>query len=202
MSSRAHAHSMVERIHAALSRVARAELFEAAPVGDDLGNIPSAAEEPLETMLRALRLTKGHRVLEVGSQSGHETAVLCELAREVVSLVGTADEAEARHRTLAALGYRNFKVVVGKNASAALGDGPYQAILVAAAAVQMPDRLLDALDTDGKLVIPLGDVTGQVIELVSRRGPDVHSQVLCPCHLPMLHGAGGRPSFFPWNGRV
>jgi protein-L-isoaspartate(D-aspartate) O-methyltransferase len=201
MSSRSHAHGLAERVHAALARVARAELFEAPSVGAELGNTPgAAADEPLETMLRALKLTKGNRVLEVGSRRGRETAVLCELAREVVSLVGTSEEAEARRRTLAELGYKNFKIVVGKNASAALEDGPYQAVLVAAAAVQIPARLLDMLEADGRLVIPLGDVTGQVIELVTRRGTDVQSEVLCPCHLPMLHGAGGRPSFFPWNG--
>jgi protein-L-isoaspartate(D-aspartate) O-methyltransferase len=159
-----------------------------------------AHRQLVETMLRALQLTGSERVLEIGSTSAYEAALLARQARQVVSLVSTLEQAQSRQHTLSSAGHHNVKVIVGKSAHDALADAPYQAVFVAAAAIEMPVQLLDVLAADGRIVIALGNETGQVLQLVSKRGLDVHSQALCPCHLPMLHGAGGRPSYFPWNG--
>lgn len=196
-------HSLADRVGEALIHVSHADF-----VGEASGRVGpggSAAElrvdqRLVETMLRALQLTGNERVLELGSSSPYEAALLARLAREVVSMVGTREQAESRLRVLESRGYPNVKVIVGKSAKDAVADAPYQAVLVAAGAAEMPAQLLDLLAADGRLVIPLGDVAGQVLQLVRKLGFDVHAQALCPCHLPMLHGAGGRPSYFPWHG--
>lgn len=195
-------HLLAERVSEALHRVSRADLVGSAPLRAGLGTAAEvhAHQRLLETMLRALQLTGSERVLEIGSSSPYEAALLARLAREVVSIVSTPEEAESRRRTLDSRGYPNVKVIVGKGVNDAIADAPYHAVLVAAGAVEVPVQLLDLLTTDGRIVIPLGDVTGQVLQLVRKVGFDVHSEALCPCHLPMLHGAGGRPSYFPWHG--
>lgn len=192
---------LAEKVSDALRHVSRRDLVTPwqAAAGGTAAEIV-AHQRLLETMLRALQLTGRERVLEIGSRSPYEAALLARLTREVVSLVGTSEQAQSRLKKLESLGYPNVKVIVGRSAADALADAPYQAILVAAAAVEMPVQLLDVLAADGRLVIPLGDVTGQVLQLVTKRGLDVHSEALCPCHLPMLHGSGGRPSYFPWHG--
>lgn len=158
-----------------------------------------APEPLLETMLKALELGGTERVLEIGSSSAYETALLSCLASEVVSLDVSPESAQARLRLLASLGCHNVRVFLGHGQAGWAGEGPYQAILVAAGATRLPQPLLDQLDFEGRLVIPLGDSSGQVVELVRKRLDGVTSQALGTSYLPMLPGATRRPSTFPWN---
>ena len=149
-------------------------------------------------MLEALALSGAERVLEIGSSSGYETALLSKLAHDVVSLEGDQAEAEARLRRLTSLGCENVRIFLSQGSAGWPGEGPYHAILVARGASRVPTALLDQLAIGGRLVIPLGDANGQVIELVQKNVDGVAFQALGTSHLPMLPWAR-RPSFFPWN---
>ena len=107
-------------------------------------------------MTAALRLEAAHRVLEIGTGCGYQTAVLAELAHEVFSvelIPALAEEAEER---LARLGYRNVHVTVGDGHQGWPEHAPYDRILVAAAAESVPPPLLEQLADTGILVIPVG----------------------------------------------
>ena len=107
-------------------------------------------------MTEQLGVRPHHRVLEVGTGSGYQAAILSRLAREVVSVERyrtLADEARAR---LAALGYDNVEIVVGDGLAGVPSGAPYDRILVTAAATSLPETLLDQLADGGVMVLPLG----------------------------------------------
>ena len=160
---------------------------------------PPAPEGLVQIMLSALELTGTERVLEIGSSSAYETALLSRLASDVVSMDSEPGSAEARVRLLATLGCDNVRVALGKSAAGWPSAAPYQAILVAGGASRLPQRLLDQLDVGGRLVIPLGDDDGQLLELVRKRVDGIVSEALGPCHLPMLAWATRPDSLFPWR---
>ena len=107
-------------------------------------------------MTEQLAVQPGHRVLEIGTGSGYQAAVLSRLAREVVTVERyrtLASEARARFE---ALGYTNIEVIVGDGLAGAPGRGPFDRILVTAAAESVPERLVEQLADGGILVLPLG----------------------------------------------
>ena len=120
-------------------------------------------------MTDVLRLRPSSRVLEVGTGSGYQTAILAELAGEVVTVeVVEALAAEARAR-LEALGYRNIAFRTGDGAAGWAEAAPFDAILVTAAAPSIPPALLEQLRAGGRLVIPLGrDPLSQELVLVEK----------------------------------
>jgi protein-L-isoaspartate(D-aspartate) O-methyltransferase len=119
-------------------------------------------------MTDVLRLRPSSRVLEVGTGSGYQTAILAELAAEVVTVeVVEALAAEARAK-LEALGYRNIAFRIGDGAAGCPEGAPFDAILVAAAAPSIPP-VLDQLRPGGRLVIPLGrDPLSQELVLIEK----------------------------------
>lgn len=192
-----------DRVRAALTRIPRSAFLASvtgspnAPAG--VLQQPPAPQDVAETMLKALELRGSERVLEIGSGSVYETALLSQLADSVVSLDATPESAETRLRLLSILGCPNVRVVVGPGGAGWPNDAPYQAILVAGGASRLPVVLLDQLEVGGRLVVPLGDANGQILELTRKRVDGIVSEALGPCHLPMLPWAR-RPSSFPWAG--
>ncbi len=193
------------RVRTALAALPRS-LFEAGSRHPaERRGTPSPMDDPrlpkdvVASMLGALALDGTERVLETGSNSAYTTALLSRLAREVVSIETTVESAETRVRQLAALGgCHNVEVVVGAPEAGHPQQAPYQAILVAAGASQLPEALLDQLDLDGRLVIALGSTEGQLLERARKRSDGIIIDTICPCHLPMLPESGRRPSSFPW----
>jgi len=96
------------------------------------------------------------RVLEIGSGSGYQTAVLAEVAGEVYAIERIVPLAEGARVTLARLGYRNARIVIGDGTQGWPEEAPFDAILVAAAAPEAPPPLLEQLADGGRLVMPLG----------------------------------------------
>lgn len=160
---------------------------------------PMLSEDLLHKALSALGLTGKERILELGSRTGYETARLSSLAGEVFSVVAEPEAAAARRELLTAAGCRNVTVVVGPWGDGWPSAAPYSAIFVVSGATQTPASLLDQLGPEGRLVIPLGDASGQLLELVRRRPDGFSSETLACCHLAMLPGASRRPSSFPWR---
>jgi protein-L-isoaspartate(D-aspartate) O-methyltransferase len=125
------------------------------------------------SMTQALALTKwsaahgGSRpkVLDVGTGSGYQAAVLAEMGAEVVSIEREATLASEAQRRLVELGYP-VKVIVGDGSAGVPDAAPFAAIVVAAASPEVPVPLVDQLMADGRLVIPIGTRREQVITLV------------------------------------
>lgn len=117
-------------------------------------------------MLEALAVSPADRVLEVGTGSGYVTALLAELAAQVFSLERHAPLADAARELLARMGYTNVKVMVGDGSRGFPECAPYDAILVSAAAPEVPPALLEQLAEGGLMIIPVGPADSQQLELI------------------------------------
>lgn len=118
-------------------------------------------------MTEILFANGARRILEIGTGCGYQTAVLCALAREVYSVERLAPLHHNARRLLQELGYRNFRLKLGDGARGWQDYAPFDGILVAAAAPDVPTPLLGQLATGGQLVIPVGGPASQ--ELLSIR---------------------------------
>ena len=128
-------------------------------------------------MLEALALRPEDVVLEIGTGSGYETAVLAELVRMVYSIERIASLAERARAVLQRLGYKNVTVVHGDGSQGLPEAAPFDAIVVSAAAPHVPKPLMDQLRDGGRLVIPVGSGFAQELQLVRKIGDK--STVLC-----------------------
>jgi protein-L-isoaspartate(D-aspartate) O-methyltransferase len=118
------------------------------------------------SMLESLRLTPNDKVLEVGTGSGYVTALLGELAAQVFSVERHASLAENSRNLLAALGYTNVCVFTGDGALGLPASAPFDAILVSAAAPQVPPALLSQLRDGGRMIIPIGSPDSQQLQFI------------------------------------
>jgi protein-L-isoaspartate(D-aspartate) O-methyltransferase len=117
-------------------------------------------------MLESLRLTPNDKVLEVGTGSGYVTALLGELASQVFSIERHASLAESARYLLATLGYTNVRVFTGDGALGLPSCAPFDAILVSAAALQVPPALLSQLRDGGRMIIPIGSPDSQQLQFI------------------------------------
>jgi protein-L-isoaspartate(D-aspartate) O-methyltransferase len=153
-------------------------------------------------MLRALDLQGSERVLDIGGGSGYVAALLSRLAHEVVSVEPDEELVRRATSTLTELGVNNVRVVHAKPYEGWPEDAPYQAIIVEAAAAELPPALVEQLELGGRLVIPLGDADAQLISCLHKRVDSLDSKTIGACRLGMLPNGRRRPSFFPWvSGR-
>jgi protein-L-isoaspartate(D-aspartate) O-methyltransferase len=120
-------------------------------------------------MTQLLGLRGDETVLEIGTGSGYQAAVLSAVAGRVISLERIAELAEGARRVLADLGLDNVEVHVADGSAGWPEAAPFQGILVAAAAPKVPPPLLDQLAEGGRLVVPVGGSEGQVLERWTRR---------------------------------
>jgi protein-L-isoaspartate(D-aspartate) O-methyltransferase len=114
-------------------------------------------------------LTGDETVLDVGSGSGYQAAVLSLLARRVVSVERLAPLADAASSRLAELGYDNVEVHVADGSCGWTPDAPYDAVVVGAGAQSVPGPLTDQLAVGGRLVIPVGGGSVQTLTVATRR---------------------------------
>ena len=138
-----------------------------------------------------LALRGDERVLDVGTGSGYQAAVLAELAREVHSIERIPQLAERARRALAEAGVANVAVHVGDGSLGLPKHAPYGGIAVAAAAPEVPEPLLAQLAPGGRLVVPVGTERDQQLLVVEQTpsGPSVIRSV--PCRFVPLVGAEG-----------
>lgn len=140
-------------------------------------------------MTELLELDRGARVLEVGTGSGYQAAVLAEIAGEVWTIERHAALAERARTTLEQLGYVSVHVVVGDGSLGLPDQAPFDAIVVTAAAPHVPDALRAQLAVGGRLVIPVGGPYSQRLRLI-RRGPEGYRETdVLGCRFVPLIGA-------------
>ncbi len=139
-------------------------------------------------MTQSLKLTGRERVLEVGTGSGYQAAILARVARRVVSVERIPSLAESARRLLERLGYTNVEVHVAGKTLGWPDDAPYDAIIVTAGAPSVPQALLDQLDQDGRLVIPVGSRWDQELLQVTKHEDGMARRYLVPCRFVPLVG--------------
>jgi len=144
-------------------------------------------------MLEALALAPADRVLEVGTGSGYVTALLAELATQVFSLERHAALADAARELLADLGYTNVKMIVGDGSQGFEPCAPYDAIIVSAAAAELPSALLSQLAEGGHMIIPVGTADSQQLQLVRMESGQARIGLRELCRfVPLVSGEEGR----------
>jgi len=141
-------------------------------------------------MTEQLGVRPDHRVLEVGTGSGYQAAVLSRLAREVISVERYRTLAEAARNRLTALGYSNVTVQVADGLAGVPQWAPYDRIMVTAAAETVPQALVDQLADGGVMVLPLGPHAGlqELVKLI-KRGEELKQEELIGVRfVPLLPG--------------
>jgi len=144
-------------------------------------------------MAEALRLRGDDRVLEIGTGSGYQTAVLAQLARDVFSIEIVKPLAEQAAAKLKELGYANVQVRTGDGYQGWPEHAPYDAILVSAAPDHIPQPLLDQLAVGGRMILPLGKKFSQDLMLIRRTHSGYERTPLLPvAFVPMTGEAQER----------
>jgi len=142
-------------------------------------------------MTQALRLSGEERVLEIGTGSGYQTAILSRLCREVVTVERIPSLSEAARTRLDALGVTNVFYAVGDGSLGCPERAPYDRILSAAASPDVPAPWVEQLAEGGAIVLPMGGRFEQVLARVTKRGGKTHTEILGGCRFVPLIGAHG-----------
>lgn len=142
-------------------------------------------------MTQTLELTGDERALEVGTGSGYQAAILSALAAEVHTVELIPALAERAARTLARLGISNVFVHVGDGSQGWKASAPYDAIIVSAAGPRVPPSLLEQLVDGGRMILPVGERGGQILELWRREGESFSHETLLPVAFVPLRGKEG-----------
>jgi protein-L-isoaspartate(D-aspartate) O-methyltransferase len=192
------------RVLAAFRAVSRARFVPPAATGQAYLDVPiriphgQVTTQPslLARMVAALGLGGSERVLEVGTGLGFQAAILAMLARQVVSVERFADLAEQARANLAAAGLGRVMVVVGDGTLGLPEYGPYQAIVVAAAAPPVPAPLIEQLAPGGRLVHPVGPGGHEQVTAFHKEADRLiaDTRVTGACFVPLvgLHGVSNR----------
>ena len=146
-------------------------------------------------MTAALHLKGTERVLEIGGGCGYQAAVLASLAREIVTIEYRGELATAAAERLARLGYANVHVHCGDGTLGLPEFAPFDAILVAAAAPAAPAPLLTQLAEGGRMVVPVGTMENQELQLVERVNGELRNSILEGCRFVPLVGMHGWKDF-------
>ncbi|MBI4340778.1 MAG: protein-L-isoaspartate(D-aspartate) O-methyltransferase [Candidatus Omnitrophica bacterium] len=145
-------------------------------------------------MVSSLRLHGHERVLEIGTGSGYQTAILAELALEVYSIERIPELCRAAKQRLASLGYLNVHAAPANGSLGWPEAAPYDAIIVSAAAPDVPQPLLEQLAPQGRMVLPVGSQHSQMLVEVERRNGAIVQRPVAECVFVPLVGQ------FGWSG--
>lgn len=142
-------------------------------------------------MTELIEPDKNKKVLEIGTGSGYQTAVLAETCQQVYSIERHEELAEQAKIILKELGYQNVKIKTDDGTVGWKEQAPYDAIIVTAGAPEVPDIFVEQLVDRGIMVIPVGTHYRQNLELVQKRGDSYIKKTICGCIFVPLIGRGG-----------
>jgi protein-L-isoaspartate(D-aspartate) O-methyltransferase len=196
-----------DRVLDAIGRVPR-ELFVPEDLRDrayEDGALPIGYDATISqpfivaTICALLELRGGERVLDVGTGSGYQAAVLAELGAEVVTVERVPELAEGARRALAAAGYGAVEVRIGDGSLGVPERAPFRGIAVAAAVPSVPPALYEQLEPGGRLVAPIGGRRGQRLEAIVRGEAGPLSIRSVDCRFVPLVGRGGFDEGVRWD---
>lgn len=154
-----------------------------------IGNHQTISQPYIVALMTEFLNLKGHEtVLEIGTGSGYQAAILGHLAKKVYSIERIPELAERSRTLLYSLGLENIEVVVGDGSCGLPEHAPYQAIIVTAAAPEVPKPLKDQLSDGGRLIAPVGGRMGQALELWKHEGKKLVCEKLTPVAFVPLIG--------------
>lgn len=189
-----------QRVLAAMSKVPRHEFVPQQNWADAYADHPVPIGEQQTTsqpyiiaaMLQAAEIKPQDRVLEIGSGSGYQTALLAEMAGTVFAVERYPTLAAAAQNVLERLGYTNVTMITGDGSLGLPEHAPFDVIIVAAAAPRVPPALLEQLAPGGRMVIPVGDAQQQVLQLACKHSDgNVTVRTLEGCRFVPLIGRQG-----------
>jgi protein-L-isoaspartate(D-aspartate) O-methyltransferase len=158
------------------------------PIGQD-----QTISQPymVAAMTEILELKGSEKVLEVGTGSGYQTAILALLCSKVYSIERISDLTRKARLKLDKLGFRNINLVVGDGSLGWPDYAPYTGIIVTAGAPEIPNTLINQLDENGRLVIPVGDEYSQILNLVKKHKGRIYRKEFFGCTFVPLVGKIG-----------
>jgi protein-L-isoaspartate(D-aspartate) O-methyltransferase len=188
-----------ERVLAAMNRVARHEFVPPQDWPEAYADRPIAIAEQQTTsqpymiaaMLQAAEVEPADRVLEIGAGSGYQTALLAELASHVFAIERYPTLVDQARQVLDRLGYQNITLAAGDGTLGLPEAAPFDAIVVSAAAPKLPPALIEQLAVGGRLVIPVGDASEQVLQVVEKQADGIAVRSLEGCRFVPLIGQQG-----------
>ncbi len=142
-------------------------------------------------MTECLSLTGQEKVLEIGTGSGYQTAILAELAKEVYTIERFDKLARKAEAVLNELGYANIKIKVDDGTLGWPQEVPFDRIIITAASPKIPLPLTEQLKEEGKLILPLGGSFSQVLTLAEKKKSGLESTAICGCVFVPLIGKYG-----------
>ncbi|MGI8479290.1 MAG: protein-L-isoaspartate(D-aspartate) O-methyltransferase [Gaiellaceae bacterium] len=195
--------SFDESVLEAMARVPRERFIpeEVCHLAYDDGALPIGSGQTISqpfivaTICHLLELSGNERVLDVGTGSGYQAAVLAELAAEVVTIERVPELAERARSVLVQAGYGKVEVLVGDGSLGVPARAPFDGIAVAAAAPVVPPALYEQLVEGGRVVVPRGGRWGQQLVLGERTKNGPLERASVPCRFVPLVGAEGFASF-------
>jgi protein-L-isoaspartate(D-aspartate) O-methyltransferase len=190
-----------ERVLAAMRKVPREkfvpEKFRAASYDD--GPLPIGYDQTISQpycvalMTEQLRLQPSHRVLEIGTGSGYQAAILAELAADVYSIDIVEPLARTAETTLQSLGYKNVHVKAGDGYKGWPEQAPFDAIIVTCAPDHVPKPLIDQLKDGGRMVIPVGPPLAQELYVVQKQNGQLRQAALIDVRFVPMTGDAAKP---------
>lgn len=142
-------------------------------------------------MTEALKLTGKEKVLELGTGSGYQAAVLCELSKHVYSIERLPALSNRARRVLYDIGYVNFSLRIGDGTIGWPEAAPFDAIIVTAGSPSIPKNLCEQLGPGGRLVLPVGGEESQVLKRITKEGGGFKEESLSGCRFVKLIGEYG-----------
>jgi len=142
-------------------------------------------------MTQCLDLTGEEKVLEIGTGSGYQSAILAELAKEVYTIERFANLAKSAETALKESGYKNITIKVGDGTLGWKDIAPFDRIIITAASPRIPLPLTEQINESGKMVLPLGESLSQVLTVVEKKKGKLESIQVCGCVFVPLIGKYG-----------
>jgi len=178
--------------HEFVSLLDQEEAYEDRPIAIGDGQTISQPYM-VAAMTEAAQVEPGDSVLEIGTGSGYQAAVLAHLGAEVITLERITRLADSARERLTRLGYRGIQVIPADGSEGYPAGAPYAAIVVTAAAPAVPQVLVSQLADGGRLVIPVGTLQLQTLQVISKHADELIVRNLDPCQFVPLVGKQAWP---------